>query len=427
MAVYDRWHTTKPALYSIATREPVRCREHKLFASVDHGQGDRWQVRWRDPELPPGKQQRKANFAKKDGKDPGIHADAYDKKIQGELTAGTYIAPSKGRTKVREYSEKWRTSLLHRDSTAERMERVFRLHVDPYLGHIPINQVKASHLRNWVKSRADDLAPSTLAVAYSNIASMFAAAVIDGDISVSPCAGIRLPEGEKHPHFIPTPDQVHALAENLPARHSAIAYLAAGCGLRGGEIFGLELGAVDFLRREVDISQQLTVIAGRTPYLARTKTRTSARTVELPQVTAAALTEHLKRFEPVEVEIMDETDPRNPKFRTVRLLFTTAQLNPIHRATWSHLWAPAREAAGIPKGIGLHCLRHYFATLLIHEGASVKTVQMALGHSTPMVTLNEYVGEWPEAHERTRTIVDGSLGRVPRMCPPAAKVAGGRR
>jgi integrase len=57
------------------------------------------------------------------------------------------------------------------------------------------------------------------------------------------------------------------------------------------------------------------------------------------------------------------------------------------------------------------------ATLLIHNGASVKTVQMALGHATPTITLNTYVGEWPEPHEKTRSIVDGALGSVPRLCP----------
>ncbi|MFD8534484.1 tyrosine-type recombinase/integrase [Streptosporangium canum] len=87
----------------------------------------------------------------------------------------------------------------------------------------------------------------------------------------------------------------------------------------------------------------------------------------------------------------------------------------MHRATWAHIWAPAARTARIPKGTGLHGLRHYFATLLIHRGASVKAVQLALGHSTPMVTLNTYVGEWPEAQERTRVLVDDALGHVPRV------------
>ncbi|MEV0514483.1 tyrosine-type recombinase/integrase [Nonomuraea sp. NPDC050405] len=91
-------------------------------------------------------------------------------------------------------------------------------------------------------------------------------------------------------------------------------------------------------------------------------------------------------------------------------------LLPVHRATWSHIWAPAACAAGLPPRTGLHCLRHYFATLLIHKGASVKTVQLALGHSMPMVTLNTYVGSGPR-HRR---------GRVPwwtahsAVCPGCA-------
>lgn len=57
-----------------------------------------------------------------------------------------------------------------------------------------------------------------------------------------------------------------------------------------------------------------------------------------------------------------------------------------------------------------------------HRGASVKRVQLALGHSTPMITLNTYLGEWPEADERTRSIVDAALGDVPRLCPPGRAV-----
>jgi integrase len=70
-------------------------------------------------------------------------------------------------------------------------------------------------------------------------------------------------------------------------------------------------------------------------------------------------------------------------------------------------------AAGLMRkaaGDGLHGLRHYFATLLIHNGASVKTVQLALGHA-PTITLNTYAHEWPDALDRTRALVDPALGR----------------
>jgi hypothetical protein len=46
---------------------------------------------------------------------------------------------------------------------------------------------------------------------------------------------------------------------------------------------------------------------------------------------------------------------------------------------------------------------------------------LALGHSTPTITLNMYVGEWPDTDQETSTIMDAALGQVPRMCPSAAR------
>ncbi len=39
---------------------------------------------------------------------------------------------------------------------------------------------------------------------------------------------------------------------------------------------------------------------------------------------------------------------------------------------------------------GMHALRHYYASLLIRFGESVKTVQARLGHATAAETLDTY-------------------------------------
>jgi len=52
-------------------------------------------------------------------------------------------------------------------------------------------------------------------------------------------------------------------------------------------------------------------------------------------------------------------------------------------------------------------------TLLIHHGAGDKRVQLALGHSTPLITLNTFAGEWPDTDDHARAIVDSALGSVP--------------
>lgn len=50
----------------------------------------------------------------------------------------------------------------------------------------------------------------------------------------------------------------------------------------------------------------------------------------------------------------------------------------------------------------LHTLRHTFASNLIASGCDVVTVQRALGHSQPSITLNVYSHLWPSAEDRTR-------------------------
>ncbi len=81
---------------------------------------------------------------------------------------------------------------------------------------------------------------------------------------------------------------------------------------------------------------------------------------------------------------------------------------------------PAARAAGLPEGFGLRDLRHHFATVLIFGGANVKTVQLAMGHTTPTITLNTCVGYWPDALDRTRSLVDAALSctqSIPRRLP----------
>lgn len=394
MAVDDLWYSSK------RQRGP----DGKLLPpepTKRHGRGKRYRVRWVDDA---GQPQTRLFDRKAD-------AEIWDANVRADVNRGQYIDPRAGRVTMADYWASWRAAMLHRASTADRMDRTFRLHIEPILGAVPIGQVRPSHLKGWVKDRAGELAPSTLKVAYGYLIAMFGAAVADRVIGSSPCTReVRLPDVDDRELFIPTPAQVHVVAWALPPRYRAAAYLAAGCGLRGGEVFGLELEHAAFLRREVNVVQQLTVVSGRKPYLAPVKTKTSRRSVELAKVVGDALAWHIREFPPIDVEVDDETDPRHPRRRMAKLLITNANEQPVHRASWSHVWAPAVKSAGLPEGFGLHGLRHYFATLLIHAGASVKTVQLALGHSSPTVTLNTYTHDWPEAVDRTRTLVEAALG-----------------
>lgn len=392
MAVDDLWYLRKR---DSATGERL--------PSKRHGRGMRWRVRYLDD----AGEKRERLFEKKSS------AERFDVSVRSDVDRGLYIDPAAGRETVEQFAERWREAQIHRGSTSELMERTFRRHINPVLGRMSIGTVRSTHIQSWAKGV--DLAPSTARVAYSYLTAVFSAAVRDRAIAVSPCIGVTLPALGTSEHPILTAEQVHTLAETIAPRYRAMIYVGAGCGLRIGEVCGLEVEHIDFLRREITVVQQLTVTTGRSPFLAPPKTKTSRRTVELPKVTADALARHMAEFPPVELELTDETDRRSSVDRAARLVFTNAKSRPIHRASWSHYWSPAARAADLPVGTGFHALRHYFATLLIFGGASVKTVQASLGHSTPVTTLNAYVGLWPDQIDRTRTLVDQALGGAPAL------------
>jgi integrase len=129
------------------------------------------------------------------------------------------------------------------------------------------------------------------------------------------------------------------------------------------------------------------------PAFGPPKTAASYRTIPLPAVVVDALAAHLRDF------------PPGPD----GFVFTGANDGPIRRTRFSDVWRPAVQAAGAPHGTGFHALRHFYASLLIRAGESVKVVQTRLGHASAAETLNTYAHLWPDSEDRTRAAVDAVL------------------
>ncbi|MFI8894849.1 tyrosine-type recombinase/integrase [Streptomyces paradoxus] len=450
-SVYDRWHLSRPKKGA----EP--CSEHSsktriLVPSADHGQGKRWQVRWRDAA---GEQQ-KENFAKRS------QADTRAATIEADLARGLYVDPAAGKESFRAVAERWRTSAVHRSGTASRVERALRIHIYPTFGDRPIVSIRPSEVQAWVKDRSQVLAPSTLRITFAYLVTVMHTAVRDRTIAVNPCAGIKLPE-VRRPEIVPLHrDAVRALIGAAPPRYRAMILLAVASGLRQGEVFGLEVDCIDFLRREVTVRQQL-IVPDRDadadedetpePYLGEPKTHESYRTVPLVGLAVDALAAHLQQYPAAVVDIEDRTDPRKPKRRKAQMLFTTDRGDVIKRASWSHVWTRMEERANealskayaeayaawvqrgrpegqepapvrVPDGASMHDLRHFYASALIKNRESVKTVQRRLGHSKPSITLDIYTHLWPDDEDTTRAAVEAVLGDVPALCPPASSISG---
>lgn len=68
-----------------------------------------------------------------------------------------------------------------------------------------------------------------------------------------------------------------------------------------------------------------------------------------------------------------------------------------------------RTLVDLAAGTGMHCLRHFYASLLIRAGCSVKVVQARLGHANAKETLDTYAHLWPDDERQTREALEALI------------------
>jgi integrase len=344
----------------------------------------KYRARYRDPA---GREHAKHFRTKKD-------AQRWLDEVTASIVTGQYVSPSAGKMTFKEYAEEWRASQVHRPSTQARVEIMLRVHAYPVFGDRPLNSILPTHIQTWVKKMSLTHAASSVVGAHGVISGIFLSAVRDRRIQHNPCQHSKLPKVDPKRVTPLLTEQVRALEDAAPARWQAAITLAAATGMRQGEVFGLTVDRIDFFRKTVRVDQQMTEVAGLEPVLGPPKTRASVRVIPLPDVAVRALAAHLKAY------------PAGPS----GLVFTREDGTPMRRTKWNRIWAPLRKRAGLPAGVTFHDLRHYYASLLIRFGESVKTVQARLGHASAAETLDTYSHLWPDSEDQTRTAVDSVFG-----------------
>jgi integrase len=353
------------------------------MASVKRRPDGQWRARYRDEA---GKEHAR-HFGRR------VEAQRWLDEVTASVITGQYVDPRSGRVTFREYAEQWRGGQVHRPSTQVYIERQLRRHTYPVLGDRPMWSIRPSDIQAWAKALTGDLAPSTVGVVHGIVSGIFRAAMRDRVIAHNPCDGTKLPKATKSRVDPLATEVVLALADAVPDRYRALVILSAGSGMRQGECFGLTVDRIHFLRRTVLVDRQLVTISRRAPFLAPPKTAASVRSIPVPTVVVDALAAHLAAFPPLEGGFVFVTDAGRP----------------IRRTAFGDVWRPAVKAAGAPHGTGFHELRHYYASLLIRHGESVKVVQARLGHASASETLDTYSHLWPDSDDRTRTAVDSVL------------------
>lgn len=399
--IEDRWYHTIPGAPG---EKPMK--EPRPRCEV----GKRWRVRYEDLD---GKE-RSRSFTKK------ADADNFKTEVDAALKHGTYHDPDAGRITLRKYAEEWLAAQGFDAVTREAVESRMRLHIYPALGAKRLDELasRPSLIQSWLKelqqARGDRaLAASTTGKVFTHLNSVLRAAVLDGRIGANPCASAKAPKPPKRKVQPWTAAREASVRAALPEKIRAMVDAGTGLGLRQSEIFGLAVEEVDFLRRLVNVRQQVKLVGGR-PYFAIPKGE-KERHVPLAAQTSEALAAHLAAFPAVTVTLPwhEPKTRRHGRPHTALLLFTTRTGRPLHRNGFNaNVWRPAVKAAGLPddRVNGCHMMRHVFASNLIAEGVDVRRVAEYLGHSDGgALVLKTYSHLMPDAEDKTRKALEAAL------------------
>lgn len=149
------------------------------------------------------------------------------------------------------------------------------------------------------------------------------------------------------------------------------------CGLRKGELRGLQWKDIDLERNTLSVRKQITVHCGTVKKFKFVvpKTQNSIRTLKMPEILINSLKK--VKLEAKQLNGFNESH------------FITGDAFPISSNALADRKNTNYEKAGI-KQIRLHDFRHSFASLLINKGANIQVVAKYLGHTKIEETLKTY-------------------------------------
>jgi integrase len=180
----------------------------------------------------------------------------------------------------------------------------------------------------------------------------------------------------------PSKDEANAILAAATGRLRPLVVMAIFTGMRASELRGLRWVDVDLDAKLVRVRQRADAWGTMGP----PKSETGERTIPLS---------------PMAVNGLREWKLACPK-GALDLVFPTATGRPQpHSTIAGHGWYPLQRQTGIVDAAGkakygFHCLRHFYASMMIEAGTPVKRLQAMLGHSTMAMTTDTYGHLFPD-------------------------------
>ena len=252
-------------------------------------------------------------------------------------------------------------------------EALIRLQASAQGAGVDLQAAQTHHIRSWVaRLRGKGLAPRSIAIALAAWRGLYRWWGQQGLVKSNPVEGIRPPKAPKPLPKALSVQQAVALAEHhgeegkpeLAARDHAIAELLYGCGLRIGELRGLDLQASSTAKGWIDLPDGTAHVLGK-----------GAKRRSVPVGSKALLA--LQSWLQLRPLLALPSEPA---------LFVSqrgTRLSP-NQLRW-RLQSQA-QATGLPTRVHPHMLRHSYASHLLQSSGDLRAVQELLGHASISTT-----------------------------------------
>jgi integrase len=328
-----------------------------------------WECRWSED----GKHYSRSFHTRKE-------AEQFDAERKTALNSVSGYRTKDEKVTLDNYAEKF-LSQKKKPLTVLRNSDIYKRHIQPTLGAIPIRQIRPYDIQKLTDSWVEKgLSPRTIQRQLAVASAIFAIAVFDGIIPRLPTKGISRPEAEEPHRYAMTVAEVSQLRSAIHPNYEAFIYVLVETGMRIGEAISLNIGNFDWSKRTLNITAA--------------KTRAGIRSVRISETAQYLINDHIVATGRT---MANQEEPLFVSHKTDKVTGLVTGSRIIYSNFRTRIFKPAASFIGLPELLP-HDLRRTAATLQVGSGTPHKVVQERLGHADIRTTLNLYAQATGEAH-----------------------------
>lgn len=322
-------------------------------------------------------------------------AEIFDATQKAKLHSGNGYRTRDEKIPLDVYAEKY-LSRSKQASTTVRNRGIYKRHVQPVFGAVPIRYIRHTDVLELVDTwEKAGLSSRTIVRQIAVLSAIFKLAERDGVIYRIPTEGIKAPEATTPHRYSMTIEEVLALRSAIHPNYEAFIYTLIETGMRIGEAIKLNIEDFDWENKTVKIHGAKTAAGNRTVLLSstawsmiRTHIQSTGRTM-------------LNQSEPLFVS--HKVDKETGLVMGSRINYSNFR-NRIFRVAATEIGLPDLQP---------HDLRRTAATFLVDSESSEKAIQEQMGHADIRTTLNLYAQATAKAREESVSRMEAVLNPEP--------------